>query len=81
MQSSATFLDDHDNAIVGIVEINSSDEVEIAYSVQQILSNLVDMGMDREEASDVYDFQIAPIAQVHGITVIEDRDFPSEIDQ
>lgn len=80
MQSSATFLDDHDEAIVGIVQINSSDEVEIAYSVQQILSNLVDMGMDRSEAIDVYNLKIAPIAEAY-CTIIEDLNLPSGFDQ
>ena len=79
MQSSATFLDDHDNAIVGIVEINSSDEVEIAYSVQQILSNLVDMGMDRSEAIEFYDFNVAPIAEAY-CTIIEDNMLPGRDD-
>ena len=52
----ALFLDGHDNAIIGIVELSHTRCV--AYSKAKVLANLMKMGMGSDEAQEFFDFNI-----------------------
>ena len=46
------FLDDHDNALLGVSRAACNSEPCMVYSVGALLANLMKDGMDEEEASE-----------------------------
>lgn len=64
MGESAVLIDDHDAAIIGIVEDDEDDSVRVAYSLQKILQGLASMGMEPDDAQEFYDYNIAGEAEV-----------------
>lgn len=66
---SAGVLDGHDNAIIGLVTHTNEDSASIAYSKRKILANLA---MDWHDALDYYDFNIEPVAEYIGATIVDD---------
>lgn len=50
--------DGHDNAIIG-VSCGAGDECRVCYSRQGVIDNLVDQGMDSDEAEEFFEFNIA----------------------
>jgi hypothetical protein len=50
------FMDGLDSAIIGVVQVNETPQV--AYSTEKILENLVERGMDFDEAREFMMFNI-----------------------
>ncbi len=53
----ALTADGHDNAITGAGEISGS--LVVIYDMDLVIKNLMDMGMDREDAIEFYQYNIA----------------------
>lgn len=64
-------IDGHDNAILGVTEVNLSNQDErLVYSFNIIIQNLKDMGMDYHEAVEFYDFNIGGAYVGEGMPLI-----------
>ncbi len=72
-ESPAMQIDGHDNAIIGAGEVGSDGEYILVYSEQRILLNLMDEGMDQEEAIEFYEFNIAGCYIGEGTPLIIDE--------
>ena len=53
------FVDGHDNAIIGVTESAGNRPTLLVYSTAMVIKNLMEDGMDEEEATEFFQYNIS----------------------